>query len=124
MPYRMIWEEHGVLWEYYGAVTAPEIEEANDAFYRDPRSDAARYQLVDTLEVTHVEWSDRDIKVTAAYDLGATSLVRNVKVAYVATDPVIIGMMEQYVELSIRFNSSWKFQGFRDMKSARAWLAE
>ena len=66
MPYHTNWEPRGIVWEFYGDVTAQEIEEANDNFYRDERSDTAKYQIIDATKVTSVEWSERDIKVIAA----------------------------------------------------------
>lgn len=122
MAYRTIWEPHGVVWVYSGQVTAEEIESANREFYGDPRSDRTRYQIIDTRQVDGVEWGDRSIKTTAAQDSGAERTLKNVKVAYVATDPEIVSMMEGYVEISKALNSSWTFQGFEDLESAREWV--
>ena len=121
MPYRTHWHERGILWEFYGDVTAQEIEEANDAFYRDARSDLAKYQIIDARAVTSVEWQDRDIQATAAYDIGAEATIKNVKVAYVAHDAGIMNKLEKYADLSRRLNSSWRFQGFDDIDEAKAW---
>lgn len=124
MPYRTEWHEHGVEWEFHGAVTAREIERANDDFYRDERSDRSRYQIIDARRVTSVTWEERDIKVTAAYDLGAARTLKDVKVAYVASDDAIRGMLEQYADISRGLNSTWQFQGFADIDSARAWAQQ
>lgn len=121
MPYRTYWQERGILWEFYGDVTADEIEEANTDFYRDERSDRARFQIIDARQVTSVEWAERDIKITAAYDIGAASVLKDVKVAYVADNVEILSLLDQYAELSRRLTSSWQFQGFTDLDSALDW---
>lgn len=123
MPYQTTWTDQGIEWIFRDYVTAAEIAEANDEFYRDERSDNARYQLIDASRVTGVEWSDRDIGITAGYDIGADRIIKNIRVAYVATDPIIIAKLEKYIEISRRLNSSWQFQGFRELGGAQAWAA-
>ena len=122
MPYRTTWEKHGIMWEFYGDVTAQEIEDANDAFYSDERSDTAKYQIVDATKVSSVEWSERDIKVIAAYDIGAARVIKNLKVAYVAVDEEITGKLEKYIDISRKLNSSWQLKGFQNFSSAKAWV--
>lgn len=124
MPYNTIWEKRGVMWRFYGDVTAEEISNANDEFYTDERSDRTRYQIIDALQVTSVEWTEQDISVTAAYDIGADRIIKNVKVAYVANDEEIISKLEKYIEISIKLNSSWQFRGFTELQPAKRWVAE
>lgn len=123
MPYRTIWEDKGIVWEFYGDVTAQEIEDANDGFYRDLRSDDAKYQIVDATKVTSVEWNELQINITAAYDIGASHSIKNLKMAYVATDEETIYKLEKYIEVSRRLNSNWHFKGFQNIKDAREWIA-
>lgn len=121
MPYRTTWEAQGILWEFFGRVTAQEIQEANEAFYNDGRSDRAKYQIIDAARVTEVEWEEKKITLTAAYDIGATRTIRTMKVAYVAENEEVVDRLEKYIEISRRLNSNWSFKGFRDLDSARAW---
>ena len=123
MPFSTNWEDRGVVWVFAGDVTAEEIERANAEFYEDPRSDQARYQIIDARAVTSVEWNDMDIKTTAAMDIGAEQVVKNVKVAYIASDPGVMDLLEQYADISRLLNSSWKFKGCETMAEARAWIA-
>lgn len=121
MPYRTEWKPHGIIWEFYGDVTAREIEAANAEFYGDARSDSAKHQIIDAGRVTSVEWNEIDISKTAGYDIGADRSVKNLRVAYVADDAEIISKLEKYIEISRNMNSSWQFKGFRDVAAARAW---
>lgn len=122
MPYRTNWEAKGIVWEFFGDVTAQEIEEANAEFYGDERSDLAKYQIIDAMGVTSVEWSERDITATVAQDIGAAHKIEDLNVAYVARDKEIIAKLEKYIDLARSLNSSWQFKGFPDISSARAWV--
>ncbi|TBW29194.1 hypothetical protein [Gramella sp. KN1008] len=122
MPYKTTWEANGIVWRFYGDVTAEEIEAANDEFYRDERSDISTYQIIDVLEVNDVEWTDMDIKEMAAQDKGASLLLNRIYVAYISNKEAVTHVLEKYIEISQMLNSSWKFKGFTDMESARDWL--
>lgn len=122
MPYQTHWEPRGIVWRFYGDVTAQEISNANDEFYTDERSDRAKFQIIDALEVRSVEWSELDIGITAAYDIGADRIIKKIRVAYIATDPEIIEKLEKYIEISRLLNSSWQFEGFRNANDARMWI--
>ncbi|NNF04627.1 MAG: hypothetical protein HKN17_09175 [Rhodothermales bacterium] len=121
MPYTTTWHDRGIEWKFSGHVTAAEIERANEEFFKDGRSDNARFQLVDLGEVESVEWEERDIKATAAYDIGAEATLKNIRLAYVTKDDEIRRLLEMYVDISRRLNSSWRFKGFEDVKAAREW---
>ncbi|MCM8570115.1 hypothetical protein NE848_12050 [Gramella jeungdoensis] len=121
MPYKTTWEPLGIIWKFYGDVTAEEIEEANIEFYKDERSDEARYQVIDALEVTDVEWNDVDIKEIAAQDKGASFLLHKLKVAYVSKDEKVTAVLKKYIEISRILNSSWKFKGFDELAPALKW---
>jgi hypothetical protein len=122
MPYKTVWEDRGIVWHFEGDVTAAEIEAANEEFYVDERSDRARYQIIDALQVTSVEWSDQNITEAAAMDMGAEASIKRVRVAYVATDALIISLLEKYVDISRMMNTSWQFKGFGELSIAKAWV--
>lgn len=122
MPYTTTWHDRGIEWTFSGDVTAAEIERANDEFFRDTRSDTARFQIIDARGVKSVEWQERDIKATAAYDIGAEVTLKNVRVAYVTSDDHIRSLMEKYVDISRRMNTSWRFKGFDHLDAAREWV--
>ena len=123
MPYRTYWEENGIYWEFFGEVSAEEINSANEEFYQDYRSKKAKYQLINTLETDDVEWRELDIVEVSAKDIGASRVIPNLKVAFVADNPEIWSKIEKYVDLSATMNSSWKFMGFETMEDARNWLS-
>lgn len=123
MPYRTKWEDRGIVWEFHGDVSARDIERANEEFYADPRSDRTRYQIIDATETASVEWAQRDITHVAAHDAGAAHGNAKLRVAYVASDATIVSLLEKYVELARRMNSTWEFRGFADVAAAREWIA-
>ena len=122
MPYKTFWERAGIVWKFDGHVTAEEIEQANDEFYSDERSDLARFQIIDAMRVTSVEWTPQDIVSAAALDIGSEHTLKGLRVAYVAADPDIMRLIENYADISRRLNSSWEFQGFDNLRDARDWV--
>lgn len=122
MPYKTKWQDNGIVWSFYGQVTAEEIETANYEFYTDERSDEAKYQIINALEVTTVEWNELKIKEMAAQDKGASFLLNRLKVAYVSNNRKVTSVLEKYIEISRMLNSSWKFKGFNELKPAIKWV--
>ncbi|GAB5521138.1 MAG: hypothetical protein RhofKO_33890 [Rhodothermales bacterium] len=122
MPYDTHWDEHGITWTAYGDLTAQEIEDANSEFYGHARCTEARYQIINALRIESMEWSDLDIKKTAAHDVGAHHYIRHLKVAYIANHPEIIEKLEKYIAIARRSNATWLFRGFSTLEDARAWV--
>ncbi len=122
MPFRTIWEKEGIKWEFYDYVTSAEIWEANEVFFKDPRSKTAKYQLVHTLETTGVEWKPIDIVEVSVNDVAASRYIQRLKMAYIAKDDMIRKKIEKYVEISRNLNSNWHFRGFESEEEARLWL--
>lgn len=123
MPYKTEWEPRGIVWEFFGDVTAEEIDRANAEFYSNPRSDDAKFQIIDARRVDSVEWNEIEISTAAAYDVGADRTIKNIKVAYVAVDVEIVSKLEKYIDIARRLSSSWQFKGFEDISAAREWIA-
>jgi len=122
MPFNTIWEKDGIKWEFYGHVTAKEIEEANQIFFRDSRSKTSKYQLVHALGTESVEWKPVDLVDITFKDVAASQNGLQLKVAYISDNKKIKLKIEKYVELSRHLNSDWEFQGFISEEEARSWL--
>ncbi len=122
MPYRTIWEENGIKWEFYGVVTSEEIEQANETFFSDPRSKTAQYQIVHTLETEEVEWRPLDMVEITFNDVAASKSGMQLKLAYIADKERIREKIEKYIAMSKNLNSEWEFKGFNSEKAAREWV--
>ncbi len=124
MPYKIQWFSNGVIMEFHGIVSTAEVEDANEDFFSDDRSDTMEYQIIDAIMVTSVELNDFNIEEVAALDRGASILLPNLRLAYVATNMQVVTTLEKYVEISKRLNSTWKFKGFRELCQAKKWVAQ
>lgn len=122
MPYRTKWEERGIVWEFFGEVTGAEIDRANNEFFSNPRSERALYQIVDATGVTGTDWNARDAHVIAAKDFGANRMIKDLKLAFIVSDPDFSALVDEYVEISRNLATTWVFERFDDMEGARAWL--
>lgn len=121
MPYYTRWKRSGIIMKFYGYVNRNEIEEANNEFFTDERSDDAKYQIIDALNITEVECNNSDIKEIAATDKGASIFLQNLKVAYISKKEKVTMALKEYVKISRMLNSSWKFKGFKEMGPAIRW---
>ncbi|NNJ88842.1 MAG: hypothetical protein HKP53_05535 [Eudoraea sp.] len=124
MPFRTIWENEGIKWEFYDFVTADEITEANEIFFSDPRSEIAKYQIVHTLETTDVEWNPLEIVDVSVNDVAASRSLQKLKMAYIANNKKVREKIEKYVEISRNLNSDWHFRGFETEEEARDWISD
>lgn len=122
MPYRTIWEENGIKWEFYGVVTSDEIEEANKTFFSDPRSKIAQYQIVHTLETEDVQWHPLDMVEITFNDVAASKSGIQLKLAYIADKKRIREKIEKYIAMSRNLNTEWEFKGFSSETAAREWV--
>jgi len=122
MPCRLIWENQGVRFVFEGYVTTDEVNEANAAFYKDPRSDRVRYQISDNRRITGYEWDPFEINKIAAFDKGASESLRKMQVAIICVQEEDIKAAKHYIQMSKRLNSSWQFAIFDDLPSAHKWL--
>lgn len=124
MPFRTIWEQKGIKWEFHGHVTSDEIEQANEIFFQDPRSKTARYQIVHTLETESVEWKPMDMVEITFNDVAASRSGMQLKIAYIANNTRVREKIEKYIAMSRNLNSDWQFNGFETEKEARKWIEE
>jgi hypothetical protein len=122
MPHRTIWEKEGVIWEFYGHVTAREIADANEEFIGDPRSKNAKYQIVDAINTIELEWNPLDIVEMSVNDVAASRSLNNLKLAFLTNSDKIREKVEKYVNISRNLNSDWKFRGFNSLDEAREWI--
>ncbi len=119
MPHETDWADRGIEWRYFGHVTPDEARAADQAFYSDPRSDHAQYQLVDLRDVTQLDFPEPDQRLSAAIDGAASFSVPWVRVAFVVPDGRFDEALETYVELISK--TSWSARTFRDVDEARSW---
>lgn len=122
MPYRTIWEKEGVMWEFFGDVTALEIKTANEEFFKDPRSKTAKYQIVNALRTVELEWQPLDIVEMSLNDVAGSRTNNSLKLAFVTNKDKIQMKIEKYVDISRTLNSDWKFRGFETLNEARQWV--
>lgn len=122
MPCRTTWEKHGILWEFHGDVTGREVDHVNDRFVKDIRRHDVSYQLIDARGVTSTDWTARDAHLIAAKDFGANLKIKGLKLAFVASDPGFLALVDEYVKQSEDMQSSWEFRLFDTIEEAREWV--
>jgi hypothetical protein len=89
----------------------------------DPRSDRARYQLMDVREMEALEAREEDIKVIGAFDNAQSRSTPHMRIAIIVPAD---HRFDEHVEAykSMLGTSTWMVQSFTDEAAARAWIAE
>jgi hypothetical protein len=122
MPNQIIWEEKGVISHYRG-LFSPELHvEGLGKLFGDSRIDDINYIIGDYLEVSRVLLTAVNIDYPVAMTTGASSYLKDIKVALVATDQKIIKLCEHFIKLSSQVNPTWETRLFGGIQSARDWV--
>jgi len=122
MPHITTWEPTGIKWQFYGAVTSEEVDEANREMYEDHRFDSINYFIWDMSNVEKLIKNKLDVNKPVATDLGASNINKNIRGAFVAIEGHVYDSCNNYIKLSKNLNAPWKLKLFNDNESALKWL--
>ena len=120
MGYELHWEDRGVVKRYFGQVSSEELLAPVVATEADKRFDTLRFVINDFLEAKGVAFTQADIDLIAAHDMGAAATNPNIKVAVVAAQPEVIDLVQRYMQVAVR---AYPTSIFSTMAEARAWVA-
>ena len=120
MPYKITWEEKGMLIKWFGQATAAENIQSNGEIYGDERFDNIKYQIADFLDADLTKFSDKDASVIAILENQASIWNKNLKVAHITKDKEVIRLIKIY-EAQME-KSGWQFMIFDNLKEAREWV--
>jgi hypothetical protein len=87
----------------------------------DARFDDLRFVINDFLCITGVSSSLRDVEEVAAIDSIAAITNPRIKVAVVATSPMVIEMAESYIDSPL---NQYPTKIFQTLADARQWIAQ
>ena len=118
MSYALRWEPRGVVKVFYGRVTEGELWDSVRAVHGDFRFDSLRWVINDFLEANEVTISRAIPDEIAAVDAAAARTNPRVRVAFVAANPVLRKLAEQYVNSTL---NSYPSRVFATMSEARDW---
>jgi len=119
----MHWETDGVVTTFHGVVSSEEVMEADRCFYGDPRSDTAKYQITDFTQGVPGKVDTDHVTTIAAFDVGSSHSIANLKVALIVRDPFVKALCERYIELMDELHSGWTCRICDDLDSARQWVS-
>jgi hypothetical protein len=120
LGYELHWEDRGVVKRYFGQVSSEELLAPVVATEADKRFDTLRFVINDFLEAKSVAFTQADIDLIAAHDMGAAATNPHIKVAVVAAQPEVIDLVQRYMQAAVR---AYPTSIFSTMAEARAWVA-
>ena len=96
MPIHLTWSIPILYKKYEGFCTGRELLQSVLDVQRDPRFDQLTHSIHDFSQVTGFDVTGDALEITAANTIGATLSNRRLAVAYVATDPKVLGAIEAF----------------------------
>ena len=123
MAHNTTWEESGIYWQFFGYVSAQEVEEANNEMYGDLRFDDIKYFIWDMSNATGWGMTESDAAYSAATDKGASRTTKKVKGALISNDEKVRAIMNIYIEVSSKIENPWELRIFNKLEDAREWVS-
>lgn len=122
MSYKMTWGNAGVYIKFHGKLVLLDVQGVNDSLYSDPRFDDLKYQIADYSDITDIDLSQTDVTVISTLERCASIWNDNLKVAHVATNPVLIqNILDYKVEME---QTNWQIGLFDNLDDAMKWCEE
>lgn len=123
MPYSISWEPKGIYASFSGFCSVADVLRAFEDISNDPRSDHFYYAIFDYLAVEQENISEAEIEIeiedVAAFDIGLTYSLPNLRFASITTDERIIKLWRHYFSVHA---FPEKLAIFSTLSSAREWL--
>lgn len=123
MPFALTWKDRSLLVEFTGVTTLDDGKQVTDAWVGDMRFESCAYVLCDYRKIEEIAYSERDLKVGAAYNKAAVDCVSHsgVRIAYVVESPAMEAILRRFIDFT---DERWERKIFPDMESAEAWCRE
>ena len=123
MSYELIWEDRGVLFQFWDVVSGDELVQSNLDVYADPRFESIECELVIFSDSVEFAASSESVRRVAKMDATASQRNPNIVVAIVASQLVIQGLVNLYRLQSDFEGSTWETEFFETVDEARTWIA-
>ena len=119
MPYRLVWEAHGVYRQYLGDVTIAERRASFEVICGDLRFDELSYVITDYLEVETYEITSEATREIAALHIGPLRTNPRIAIAAVATRPDVVAAIRDFIAHGF---TRAPYRVFSNLESARRWI--
>lgn len=121
MSYENIWEKRGVYRKYSSGINGEELIHAMEDVHGHALFDSIFYVINDFLHVTEFDIKTADVITLAAIDKAAALTNPHIKIAIVATLPIIQTLAKLYGDLISQ--SPYTSEIFTNIDEARVWVS-
>lgn len=122
MNYQIEWRGNNCVITYSGMLSLDDITKSVSKTVADPRFDTSKYQIGDFLNVKGIDFGIKEIQIISAMEKAAGHWNKKLKVASIATDPLLIELIVEYNRHMLF--SNWQTQLFNNMEEALQWCNE
>lgn len=119
MPHQMQLDKQGIIWTFYGKVTAEDLFNSQATTHGLASFDDFRYQILDMTNITEADFTVKDIERFAALDRAASKSNPHLKVAVATTHEEVAAL--SYLYESETTSSPWQTKVFPCSSEAMDW---
>jgi len=123
MPYKINWEENGVVIQFSGIFDFEVNKNANCEVWEDPRCDSINYAIWDASGVSEALMTEIDFNTLAMQDHVGSSRLPSLKLALLARDKQTRHLFEYYASNYYSRLNGWNFMVSDSMDKLRSWIA-
>lgn len=120
MPFETLYEEHGILWNMSGIVTADDIKEIDNILYGLPDFDSLHYIIFDYTAADDFQMEVQEVIKVAAVDSVAAKTNPRIKIALVTDNENLLKAIKLYS--TFRGGHPWETKACYTVAEAREWL--
>lgn len=123
MPYKISWEDHGVVVQFSGIFDFEVNKNANIAVWEDPRSNSIRYVIWDASAISELLATESEFSILAMQDHVGSLQIPNIKLGLFTKEKQTRRLFEYY---AINYHSrltGWEICVFDSMEALRSWIA-
>jgi len=123
MPYEISWEPLGVVLRASGVILDEDSTAANEELYASPLFPNMKYSIIDFSRIEKFGLSSERVRLTAERDQIAAETNPDMKIAVIASTPLVRGMANMYAIYHELRGGGWTSKIFECEDDARAWAA-
>ena len=121
MTYQITWEPHGVIVTYSESINSRVLLDCYVEVNKDSRYKHVRYQIINTLNLTTIDITSRDMQLFANLDKSNSVNIPNLKFALVANNKLVERLSHLYGrEVG---TTSWELARFNNLEEAKDWVS-
>ncbi len=123
MPYKLEWEDKGLLIRFSGSLISTDIVKSNSEFIGNQKTENIQYIISDLTNIKNANINKSDFKVLKDFAVRNHPINPKVKVAIVTSQYDLINLIEEFISNTNTIIQQTKHKHFIHIDDAREWVS-